>query len=253
MIAQERYHSILTLLDQNELVKVQNLACRFNVSIETIRRDLEHLEKENMVKRVHGGAVKANHRMTISKFKERETENLEAKREIAGLVYMMLPENQMLFMDSSTTNLEIAKLLKEGTKKATIVTNSIVIATELSESQGLSVTLVGGKIDPDEQATFGNIAQENLRNFFADYALISTSGIMEKVGITDTNSDLGEIQRMMIHNADRTLILADSSKFDMTSNYRVAKLEDVHSVVTDSQLRDDLYNRYSLYTKIINR
>lgn len=253
MIAEERYKIILSLIDDKEIVKVHELANTFNISLETVRRDLEKLEKDNLIKRVHGGATKVQHKKDISDFQERILEFSDQKKEVANFVYNLLPNNQIIFMDSSTTNFEIAKLYRYGIKNGSIITNSLMISMELSNCDHVSTTLLGGKVNGRELATYGTNALKNLEDNFAHYALISTSGIMENIGITDHNTDLGEIQRKMIENSETRIIIADSSKFDVVSNYRIASFDDISLIVTDSRIESTVLNRYSKISNIISK
>lgn len=253
MIAEERYKVILSTIEDKEIVKVNELAKAFNISLETVRRDLEKLEKDKLIKRVHGGAVKVQRKTDIPNFQDRRLEFSDQKKEVAKFVYDLLPNNQIIFMDSSTTNYEIAKLYRNGVKTGIIITNSLIISMELSSSDHVSITLLGGKVDGKELATYGINTIKNLENNFANYALISTSGIMENIGITDHNIDLGEIQRKMIENSENKIIIADSSKFDVVSNYRIANFEDISLIVTDSKIERDILNRYSKLTDIVSK
>ncbi|MDO5715354.1 MAG: DeoR/GlpR family DNA-binding transcription regulator [Tissierellia bacterium] len=253
MIAQERYKFILGKLESEEIVRVQKLAKQLQVSIETIRRDLEHLEREQLLKRVHGGAVPIKRKEKIENFQIREMEFLEEKKEIAKFVYDMIPGNKMIFMDSSTTNYEIAKLYKSGEKDGSIVTNSIIIAMELSELKNINTLLIGGKVDASEKSTYGASSIDILKNYYADYALISTSGIMEGIGITDHSLDMGEIQKMMLKNSNHKIIIADSSKFDSISNYKIASFDEISLIVTDSKIDNKKLERYGSLVTIIHK
>ncbi|NLD17971.1 MAG: DeoR/GlpR transcriptional regulator [Tissierellia bacterium] len=242
---------ILAKLEEHGLTKVQELAKEFDVSIETIRRDLEFLEKQSKLKRVHGGAIQAAPVMDIADFQIRKDEYLAEKKEVSSFAYHHLPNNSMIFMDSSTTNLEISKLYKNGSKKATIVTNSILIALELSESTNIELILLGGKVDSKEKSTYGTNVLMALNSFHADYALISTSGISEDFGITDYNPDLGEIQKLMLKNSVNKIIIADSSKFNQVSNYKIASFDEISTIITDSKIKDETFKKYSSLVEIL--
>lgn len=253
MIAEERYKIILSTLEDKEIVKVQDLANRFNISLETVRRDLDKLEKDKLIKRVHGGAIKVNQKVGISSFQDRRTEFSDQKKEVAEFVYSLLPNNQIIFMDSSTTNYEIALLYKKGIKTGLIITNSLMISMELSTCDHITTRMLGGTVNGQELATFGVSTISNLENNFANYSLISTSGIMENIGITDHNIDLGQVQRKMIENSETSIIIADSTKFDVISNYKIANFEDISLIVTDSRIKSSILNRYSQIVNIASK
>lgn len=244
MLAQERYNEILNIINKEGSVKVSMLTKLFDVSIETIRRDLEHLEKKGLLKRVYGGAILEKPTITLSSFRSREKEFLNEKKEIAAISVNFISEKQSIAMDSSTTNLEIVKLLKHHFKELTIITNSILIAQELSDTPNFTVILLGGKLVPSQYCLVGSMTLKNITNFFADIAFISTSGISLKSGITDYNINDVDIQKNMIELSKITIVLADHSKFDKTALIKVADFEDVNLIISDSKLSDSIIKRY---------
>ncbi len=244
MLAQERYNEILDIINREGSVKVSMLTKLFNVSIETVRRDLEHLEKKGLLKRVYGGAILEKSNTSLNSFKSREKEFLDEKKEIATIATNFISEKQSIAMDSSTTNLEIAKLLKHRFNDLTIITNSLLIAQELSDTSNFTVILLGGKLVPSQYCLVGSMALKNLSNFFVDTAFISTSGVSFKSGIMDYNVNDVDIQRKMIELSRVTIVLADHSKFDRTSLIKVADFEDINLIISDSKLDNSIIEKY---------
>ncbi|BDR66800.1 DeoR/GlpR family DNA-binding transcription regulator [Clostridium tetani] len=244
MLAQERYEQTLSILNREGSVKVSKLTKLFNVSIETIRRDLEYLEKEGLLKRVYGGAVLKKIDNNQLKFENREKEFSSEKKEIANIATRYVVEGQSLAMDASTTNLEIAKVLKTKFKKLTILTNSLAIANELIDMDKYTIILTGGILKNDEFSLVGDIAQKYIESFNIHTAFISVSGVSLKEGLTDYILDHLQIQKKFIEISQNVIVLADSSKFDSVSLLNVCNLEDVNMIITDSRIKKNVLEKY---------
>jgi DeoR family fructose operon transcriptional repressor len=246
LLAHERHSQILALLEEQGSVKVESLVKLFGVSTETIRRDLEFLEKRGSLTRVYGGAVleKINDRQLVHK--NRIKENIEQKKEIARIAVSLLSDEQTIALNSSTTNLEIAKLIKNKNKlsKLTVLTNSVLIANELIQNSNCSVFLTGGFFKRDEFSLAGPLATNNISQFFVDIAFISVSGISLRAGITDYDMDELPVQKEMISIAQKVIILADSSKFCSRSLLKVTDLDKANAIITDSNLEESVYQEF---------
>jgi DeoR family fructose operon transcriptional repressor len=237
MLAYERHNTILKLLHERQSVKAADLITEFGVSFETIRRDMEQLEKEGFLRRVHGGATlpPTDYRKELP-FTIREMKRIKEKRELAETASRLVSEGQSLFLDVSTTNTEFAKVLMKRFERLTIVTNSFQIAGLLMEKPGFSIIFVGGLVRNSEQCVVGDFAEAFIDQFHADTFFMSISGISLSEGLTDYG--IGEIQlkKKMLERSKRVLVLADSSKFDAVSLSPVCGFESIESIVTDRGL-----------------
>lgn len=244
MLAQYRYGKIINILEEKGAVKVSMLTKLFNVSIETIRRDLENLEKEGLCKRVHGGAVleKVNKRTTG--FEVRKKECVEEKKEIANIAAGLVKEGQSVAMDASTTNLELARVLKGKFERLTILTNSLVIADELSDMSQYTIIVIGGFLKNDELSIVGRTAEDIMNNFNLDIAFISVGGISINKGITSYSFEEVGVQKKMIRVSEKAVILADSSKFCKVSLLKLCDFEEINAIITDSKLKDSYIDMY---------
>ena len=244
LLAEERKDTIIQMLEEEGSVKVSKLTKQFDVSIETIRRDLESLEKEGLLKRVYGGAVLKRNEIQKLNYINREKEFIDEKREIAKIAIKYIEDGQSIALNDSTTNIEIARELKKNFKEITVITNSLMIASELEDAEGFTVILAGGILNNKERAFFGELPKKFLSNFIADKAFISVSGVSLIRGITDFMPEEVQIERKLIEISQETIILADSSKMDKIS---LIKLEDIHEVnliITDSKLDPKIMNNY---------
>ncbi|MFC5701591.1 DeoR/GlpR family DNA-binding transcription regulator [Cohnella faecalis] len=245
MLAHERHNKILHMLHQNQFVKANELMGLFGVSFETVRRDLEHLEKEGYLKRVHGGAtLPANDYRVELPFTVRELKLIKEKRELAQTAARFVEEGQSLFLDVSTTNTEFAKVLSERFERLTVLTNSFPIANLLMSKKGFTIIFVGGTVRNSEQSVVGDIAEAFVSQFHADTFFMSISGISLKDGVTDYG--IGEIQlkKKMLLRSKKVIVLADSSKFEVVSLSPVCSLKEIDKVVTDSNVAPDLVRSY---------
>jgi len=244
MLAQERHDQILWLINSEGTVKTSDLIKRFNVSLETIRRDLESLEKAGKLKRVYGGAIQKNPSRKFKNFNTREKEFSKEKIRIAEKALDIIEDGQAIALDSGTTNLILAKMLKGRFKHLTIVTNSMIIANELMDQQELDVILTGGTVSSKDYAMSGIIAEQVIGNFHFDICFISVSGVSIKVGITDYNLETVQIQRKLIESSQKVIVLADHRKFSTISMVKVCDFVEVNAVITDDQLDDKVLDQY---------
>ncbi len=245
MLAHERHAAILQLLQEQQSVKTTELMRRFDVSFETIRRDMEALEKEGLLIRVHGGAtVPTTDYKEELPFTVRERKRVEEKRELSETASKLVSEGQALFLDVSTTNTEFAKVLKQRFERMTLITNSFPIASLLMDKPGFTIIFIGGVVRNEEWCVVGGFAESFVEQFHADAFFMSASGISLADGVTDYG--IGEIQlkKRMMSRSKKVYVLADSSKFDAVSLTGVCALGDVDGIVTDSRLPIETANRY---------
>lgn len=244
MLAQERYEYIIETLNRDCAVKVSKLIKELNVSIETIRRDLEHLEKEGILERVYGGAIPKKSSVDKLSFEKREEEFKVEKLEIAKIAIKYIKEGQSIALNDSTTNVEIARLIKKRFNNLTVITNSLAIATELVNSTGIKVILAGGLLNNKECAFYGQFAKEILRNFIVDRAFIGVGGVSLNRGITDYDFNTVEIQRLLIEISKESIILADSSKIEHVSLTRISDIDNISFIITDSNIDKSIIEKY---------
>lgn len=244
VFVQERHEAILDLLKENRSLKVSDLVSRFKVSIETVRRDLEFLEKEGHLKRVHGGAVLDEVKSQELTFSVRETKNIYEKKEIAEIASRFVKEGQSIALDVSTTNTEFTKVLKTKFERLTVVTNSLPIAVELSDMPHYTIILAGGVLRNQELCTVGEMAESFISQFHVDTFFMSTSGISVTEGLSDYGIGEVQLKKRMLKSAQQCIVLADSSKFDVVSLLKVCDLNNIDGIVTDSQLKPAIAAKY---------
>lgn len=245
MYPHERYEKILTLIKKTGFVRAADLNKMFSVSSETVRRDLENLEKEGFVKRVHGGAALEKNNRKYPAFNYREKENEGEKREIADKALSFIKEGDSLALDCGTTTLELAKKLGNNFRKLTILTNSLKVLTVLSGMDEYTIILAGGVFRNNEYSLFGDMTEENLGQFRVDSAFLSVSGISLEEGITDLRFDELQTQKKMLEISANKIILAASSNFEKVCLLKMCSISNIDRIITDSNLNEDIYTKYS--------
>ena len=233
MLGIERRRKIMELLNQHQKVYVQNLSQLFEVTDETIRRDLEKLEQQNLVKRCYGGAVLNDHTGQDISFLKRIDINDVNKKYIAKKAESLINDGDTLMVDSSTTCLALMRLLKDK-KNLTIITNSIILVNEFVNA-GFNLICTGGNLRAYSYALTGKSACEALAHYYVDTAFISCKALDKEKGLMESNEPESIIKQQMIQQAQRTVLLADSSKFDKAAFSRICGLDKLDTIVTDSE------------------
>lgn len=244
MLAQERHKKIMEILKANQIVKVADLCSRFNVSIETVRRDLEHLEIEGKLKRVYGGAILNQKSSAEPSYHSRYIKNAKEKQIIGKRTSELISDGETLIIDLGTTTLEVARHLKNK-KKLTVITNCISIAQELVDTPGYRVILTGGELRPGELALSGFISEEFLSAFNVDKTIIGVGGITVKEGISDYHLEETRVRKLMIEKGSQVIAVADHSKFGVKALVNVCPLEKIDILVTDNKLPQNVVNEYT--------
>lgn len=235
MLAIERRQKIMAMLNENKSVLVPELAKLFNVTEETIRRDLEKLEKEGLLKRTYGGAVLVENYNVDIPFEFRNATNIEGKKQIALTLIKYIEDGDTLVMDSSTSALQVAKLLKTK-KKITVITNSEQIINELKVFEDIKVISTGGTLRNKSLSLVGPIAENTLKSLNANKAIISCKGFDIEKGFTESNELEAQVKKMMIEIADQVYMIADHTKMNKTALVNIAQLDDIDFIFTDKIL-----------------
>lgn len=243
MLATDRHHIILDIISREGSVKNSELIKILQVSLETVRRDIEFLSKEGLLQKVHGGATQNNKNFENSYF-NRVLNNVPEKIELAKTAINYINEGDTIALNSSTTNLELVKLIKEKNISVTLITNSILIATEVNSCENINLILAGGIYYRKEFAFLGQITANFLSQFSINKCFLSVGGISLKKGVTDFYFDEVLVEKKLIEISESVILLADSSKFENNSLFNICELNKINFIITDSKLDDNLKNKY---------
>ncbi|WP_445450372.1 DeoR/GlpR family DNA-binding transcription regulator [Enterococcus faecalis] len=232
----KRQEAIVEYLKKNKTIKNSYIAKKFNVSSETARKDLELLEESGIAKKIYGGAYYNQKFVNETDYLYRQNLNRVEKRKIAKKAIEFVSENQIIGLDVSTTNTQIAAELPHHFKNLTVVTNSVIIAVELSKRSCFQIVMPGGLIKNDELCFVGEFSADYLKQFHIDVFFMSFSGISLINGFTDYGFGEASLKKQMIKNSSIIYGVGDFSKFDSTSLLSICPLHQVSAVITDDQL-----------------
>ena len=233
MLALERRNEILEKLHTQRRVVVSELSQHYGVSEETIRRDLDKLEKEGYAVKSYGGAL-FNEDLNIDlPFNVRKNRNVAGKQKIAELTESLVRDGESLFLDASSTAVFIAKTIKNK-KNLTVITNSMEILLELSDVSGWNIISTGGRMTEQYLTFLGSRAEECIRSYYADCAIISCKSLDRQWGIMESLDSISSAKRAMAASARQRILAVDSTKFDQTSLAVGPSLREIDILVTDS-------------------
>lgn len=237
MLTIERRNKILEILKKDGRVVVSNLSAMFNVTEETIRRDLEKLEKEGLAKKTYGGAIVVENANVDLPYIVRKEANVEGKEYIAEMISTLIDDEDHIMLDASSTAVYIAKHLKNK-KNLTLITNSIEVLLELSDVTGWKILSTGGTLREGSLSQVGYQAEKMISTFHVDKTIISCKGVDIEKGITDSNEMDAHIKKLMLDATNMKILAVDKSKFDKISFTKISDLANVDVVVTDAELND---------------
>jgi DeoR family fructose operon transcriptional repressor len=230
--APERYRSIVDRVTGKGRASVNDLADTFNVTPETIRRDLSELERQGLIRRVHGGAVPIGSVGFEPTVDTRDQVLVDEKNRIARAALAEVPEAGAIIVDAGTTTARVLSLIPDD-RELTIVTNSVAHALALANRDNITTMLLGGRVRGRTLATVDQWAVGALESVFADVALIGTNGISVDRGLTTPDQPEATIKNAMLKSARRRVILADHSKFGEDHFAQFGDLSDIDVLITD--------------------
>ena len=237
MLAIERRSQILSELEAQKRVLVPDLAKKYKVTEETIRRDLEKLEKEGLLKKTYGGAVLSDDLSSELPYRVRVEANKAQKIIIAEKIQKLIKPTENIMLDASSTCVNIARKLKT-VSNLTIITNSVEILMEYSNCGSANVISTGGTLRDFSLSLVGSGAVGMISQFMTDKAIISCKGLDFDKGIMESSLAEVEIKQAMVANTKQVILALDSSKFNRLSFAKTLDLRRVHLVVSDNVPRE---------------
>lgn len=237
----KRSDLILEELLRTGRVTVEDLSQQLQVNSSTIRRDLERMERQNLLRRVHGGAVPID-TLTYSAyeydltFQENMSKQVEEKSRIALTAARLIAPGDTIALSPGTTTTYLARSIRHlQIQHLTVITNAVNIAMELSGLPGVNLTLTGGLLLPDFFALVGPLAEQSLNQMFVAKAFVGITGLSPEYGLTGPNQLEAYTHRVTLQRAQRTILLADHTKLGQVALHYVAPITMMHTLVTDDQ------------------
>lgn len=232
MYAEERRREIVDEARGAGRVEVAALADRFDVTPETVRRDLTELERHGVLRRVHGGAIPVDRSYGEPTLTDKVGVMAAEKRRIARAALELLPSAGTVLLDAGTTTGELATLFPD--RELTVLTNALPVASTLATREHLEVHLIGGRVRGRTMAAVGPWAEELLRDLRVDVAFVATNGMHPERGLSTHDPAEAAAKAAMIAAARRTVLLVDHTKHGTEQLVRYAELAHVDVVVTDA-------------------
>jgi DeoR/GlpR family transcriptional regulator of sugar metabolism len=232
MKIKNRHDKLVEIVRRQEKVSVEELATLLGASRETIRRDLTQLSEAGKILKVHGGATMPRV-MGEGPFKQRLSENVDAKMQIAGRASPLFKSGETLFVDTGSTTLffveELAKV-----PGLTVITNSTEIARTIATANNSSrAFLLGGEFSADDSQTLGTMVADQIRLFRAHHAVLTIGALDERSGVMDFNIEEAQVARAMIAQSESLTVLVDQSKFNKLASFEVCQLASIDRLVCD--------------------
>ena len=238
-IPAQRREELLALLRERGAASISQLSVALQTSESTVRRDLDYLDAERLVRRTHGGAVVVGRTTFEPLFTDRRWHNPDEKTRIGRLAASLLEPGQSVLFDSSSTVLSAAEALVQRPVRITAVTNDVNLASVLTmASGGMKVLVPGGEIRAGSFTLLGSSTKSFLERLHVDVALVGIHAITGSL-LTEGGLDVADVKRSIIQAAERVVLLADCSKFGPPAFFEVARTDVVHDLITDRDAPPD--------------
>lgn len=228
----ERQTLIIKMISEEHSVKVEQLAKRFAVSAETIRRDLKYLEEQELLKRIHGGAVRDTLRSKEAGHEERSNRNMREKIILGRLAADFVEDGDTLSIGNGTTMLEMTKALS-CKKNLTIITNSLEVGAEAVQNETNSVYIIGGLLRKNGMSVSGAMSNRFVEEFRVDKCIFSVGGINSEQVVTDYHVEESALVQSMFRIASKKIGLMDYSKLNNTSFKKICNVKDLDILLVD--------------------
>lgn len=242
MLQAERRNFLVEYLNKHGKLVVEDIAKELNTSPMTIRRDLKYLEDNNLITRTHGGAVLHNVLTDETPYKQKSKRFVEEKARIAKFAVSLIEDGCTIILDAGTTNMEIAKQLKDFSKLK-VITTDLMIAAYLSQYKHIEVYCTGGFVQGLTGACSGSKAREFLENMYADIAFLGAGSIDVQHGVTTPTIEKVEVKQQIIKSAEKVILVADSEKFGKKSFARICPLEQLDYIITDMGIDREIFEK----------
>jgi DeoR family fructose operon transcriptional repressor len=235
LIPAQRRERIQEYLAIHKIVRMDELYEMLDTSEATVRRDLEWLEREGILERTHGGAI-LSQRMTLEpEYVQRASTNPEEKRLIGELAAALIEDEDIVFINSGSTTAQVIRHIRSDAG-ITVFTNNLIGILETGDAR-IEQYLIGGEFQPHSNSVAGRFAIDNLRQVYANKAILGVDGISLIHGCTVPSNAEAEIMKLMIERTKGgVFIVADHTKWGVVSNFQIATIDQVDKLITDAQI-----------------
>ncbi|MDR3626074.1 MAG: DeoR/GlpR family DNA-binding transcription regulator [Ignavibacteriaceae bacterium] len=231
---EERIRGIMEILEKENRVLITDLCKTFDTTSVTIRKDLNLMENQGLLKRTHGGAILFKPLFHGLALNEKEKLHAEEKERIANEAVKMISVGDVVILDSGSTTTQLAKRLKD-LKGIKVITNAVNIALEFANSE-IEVVLTGGMLQKNSSTLIGPLAEDVLRKISADKLFHGVDGIDYEIGLTTPDITEANTSRVMMHQASENILLVDSSKFGRRSLGVICRVKEINKIITTKKM-----------------
>lgn len=243
MLKEERLDFIMKKLKANQVVKLTDLSNSLQVSEDTIRRDIETLDKNGLLQKVRGGAVPHSPNIKVYAFKDRVKASENQKEIIAEKALSMIAPGQTILLDGGTTTFKLASMLPNDFP-LTVITNSIPVANALMENPMVEVILAGGRMLKSSQVTTGMETMRLLEQVRVDTCFTGICSIHHELGVTANTYDETEVKRMMVQRANKVVAITTHDKIGTAESFKVCDIDILDTIITEVDNTDELFAPY---------
>ncbi|MBZ9557071.1 MULTISPECIES: DeoR/GlpR family transcriptional regulator [unclassified Modicisalibacter] len=233
MTQQKRHDAIIALVKRQGYASIEQLTRDFGVTPQTIRRDLNALADEGLIRRVHGGAGLESSTVNTA-YTTRKTLNLEAKRRIADLLAAQIPDHASLFINIGTSNEIVAEALRAH-RGLEVITNNLNVAAILQHNEDFNVIVAGGQVRSRDGGIIGEATIDFINQFKVDFGIIGISGIDEDGSLLEFDYQEVRVAQAIIRNSRQVFLTADHSKFHRNAVVRQGNISQIDALFTDRQ------------------
>lgn len=234
MNASARRASIEEIVAKQGEVSLADLAERFGVSEMTVRRDLDVLEEEGVLRKIMGGAIFVGGKSTEPSFHSRAAAAAEEKSHLAAIAVSLLKPRQTVILDSGSTVLAVAREIRGKGLGLTVVTPSVLVAVELADEPDTTILVTGGRLRPGELSLIGSEAEDAFLRYNCDVYVMGVAGVDAVRGASEYHREEGAVKRYAARSADRVIAVVDQSKLGRVQLINVLDAADLDAVVTDA-------------------
>ncbi len=242
MTKEERHELIMETLMRHELIQVSDLASLLDVSTVTIRKDLTELEKANKLYRSHGKAILINPYISNRPLNEKEKLATEEKKLIGKAAASMISKDDSIIIASGTTMLALARAI-QPINRLTVISASLQVSDILADNDSIDIIQLGGSLRESSRSVVGKYAEQPLDEFSCSKLFLGVDGIDLDFGITTTDIREASLNRAMMRTAQKTIVLADSSKFRRRGFSKIANMDEIDQIITDSNITEKIAQR----------
>ncbi len=229
-----RHQRIIELVSESGFVSIEELAVKFEVTPQTIRRDINKLSAQGLLKRFHGGASVSSSVRNIA-YQTRKSLYFEEKVRIAEFTADFIPDDASVFINIGTTTEEVARALAKKRKGLKVITNNLNVASILGINENFEVIIAGGMVRSKDFGITGEATVEFIKQFKVDIGIIGVSGIDSDGSLLDFDYHEVRVAKTIIANSRRIFLITDSSKFGRNAMVRLGELSDIDAIFTDSK------------------